>query len=224
MPGEDERLVVHKHPAALISPVILTLAGLGAAVALSLDFKHDGSVLLIVWGGWLYVVLYLLYKFFAWWESSLVVTDKQLILHAGRSVRLSSSVYISKVTGWNVQESPVGLSLGYKSLVLQIDGYNKEEVRTIGWIPSAAIKEIGKRLPSAARNEGGEEAFKEWAPSGLPPRRLRLIVALLLSCSMVILAVAVANHPHIRADLSDQSDVIALLSGIIPVVITLIIP
>jgi Bacterial PH domain len=223
MPGEDER-PIHKHPAALLSPVILTLAGLGAAGALSLDLKHDGNVLIIVWVAWVYVVLHLLYKVYVWLRSSLVVTDKQLILTGGAHVRSTSSIYISKVTGWDVQDSPVGLVLGYKSLVLQIEGYNKEGVRTIGWIPLCAIRKIENILPSTARSGVGEKAFKEWAPSGLPPRRLRLIVALLLSCSMVILAVAVGNHPHIRADLSDQSDVIALLSGIIPVVITLVIP
>ena len=68
-----------------------------------------------------------------------------------------------------------------------------------------------------------EEAFKEWATGGLV-RRLRLVVAVVLVCSIIIAAVVVSSHPHIRAELSDQSDVIALLSGIIPIVIALISP
>jgi hypothetical protein len=224
-PDEHTILIMHKHWATLASFLIMTLAGLAAAGILSQGANGNNSTIPIVWTAWGFVFLYLVLKVVAWSTSYLVITDKRLILTARLRVRRSASVYISKVTSWYLRDSFGGLLLrdwGYKSLVFQSETYDKT-VRTIGWIPLAATKSIEAIFPSTARSEADEEAFKEWAPGGLR-RRLRSTVAVLLIFSLVVLAVAVAQHPHIRTQLSNQADVIALLSGVIPIVIVLIAP
>jgi hypothetical protein len=212
--------------AVLLPSLTLTLAALLAATVLLKDLKNNDGVTLGVWIIWPCFFIYLMYRMYTWLESKLVVTDKRiLVTTAGLLVRRSGSVSISKVTSWGFRDSFGGLLLrerGYKSLVLQSDGHGKG-ARTIGWIPLDASRRIGTALPSDAWNGMDEEAFKEWAPGGLV-RRLRLVAAVALVCSIIIAAVVVASHPHIQAELSDQSDVIALFSGIIPIIIALITP
>jgi membrane protein YdbS with pleckstrin-like domain len=224
-PAEHKILGTRKHPVTLLPSTVTTLAGLAVGGILSLDVKSNQIAMLMVWIVWLPILAYLLYKICVWLESDLVVTDKRLIVTTGILVRRSASVNISKVTSWGFRDSLGGLLLrerGYKSLVLQLEGYDKGG-RTIGWIPLAAAREIGANLPSDAWNAVDEEAFRRWSPGGLR-RRLRLMIAVLLVCSMAVLALTVANHPRLRAELNDQSDVIALLSGVVPVIITLITP
>jgi hypothetical protein len=225
-PGERKILITHKHWATLASFLTMTLTGLVAAGALAKDANGNNSLIFVVWMAWGLILIYLAFKVSAWWRSYLVITDKRLIFIAGGLlVRRSASVHISKVTSWYLRDSLGGLLLrnwGYKTLVFKSDSYSKS-VRTIGWIPLTTIKSIEAVLPSTARSEGDEEAFKEWAPGGLR-RRLRSAAAVVLIFSLIILSAVVAEHPHIRSELGNQSDVIALLSSVTPIVITLITP
>jgi hypothetical protein len=241
-PGERQIHTLRKHPAVLGWNVFLTLAVLTAAgfvstyitgkagkngnVTLSITLFHhvervtgeEGILLFGTWAVYLLTVLYLLNKTFAWLVSYLVITDRQLILIAGRMVLRFASVRISEVTSWYLRESFGGSMLGYRSLVVKV-GDQDGVVRTIGYVPRTVVEYIEEALPSDARYAGDEEAFKKWNAGGLR-RRVRLVIAVLLICLLVVLAVAAAISPRIRTELSNETEIIALL----PILIALIAP
>jgi hypothetical protein len=108
---------------------------------------------------------------------------------------------------------------GYKSLVFK-SGDDDQVVRTIGYVPLAAVDGIGQALSSIPREAGDAEAFKKWTAGGRGLRRVRLIIAVLLICLLVVLAVVAANVPSIRTELGNEKEIIAL----IPILIALITP
>jgi uncharacterized membrane protein YdbT with pleckstrin-like domain len=239
-PGERPVYAVHKHQAVLIGFISMTLVTLSLAGWLTTSVKNfgkngtpfsitlfhhvekvtgqRGDFILSIWVLWGLVVLYLVYKIMAWTVSYFVITDRQLIFIAGTLARRVASVPISHVTSWYVRESLAGRFMGYRSLVFK-QGNGGGVVRTIGYIPVIEIEYIKEVLPSYARTAGDEEAFQKWAVGGLR-RRVRLIIAALLICLLVALALAAATVPRIRTELSNEAEIIAL----IPILIVLITP
>lgn len=238
--GERPILWVRKHPQVLMRLTIVVLLGLALAGWLSnyvtyarkngtifsiTLFHHvekvawqTNSVLLGILLVYALVLLYLVYKFFAWRVSYFVMTDRQMILISGRLVRRYASVPISKVTSWYLRESFRGRRVGYKSLVFRL-GDNSRVVRTIGYIPSNAVETLKEALSSRPREAADEQAFKNWDTGGLR-RRVRLVIAVFLIFLLVVLAVAAATVPRIRIQLNNQAEIIAL----IPILIVLITP
>lgn len=238
-PDEHPILAVRKHPAVLIWIVTITLAGLAVAGAASSDFGgarknatifsftvfhhpekltgNTSGAIAIIWLAWLLIVLYLLYKILAWTLSYFVITNSRITLIAGRFLVRYASVPISTLKSWYWRDSAAGRIMGYKSLVFKPgdDG----AVRTVGYLPSIAVKSIEEKLPPAARKAGDEEAFRRWTVGG-PRRRVRLIIAVLLTCLLVVLAVTAAVNPRIRTELTNETEIIALL----PVLIVLVTP
>jgi hypothetical protein len=238
-PDERPILFARKHTAVLIGYVELTALVLLMAGLLS-NVKHVGknatifkitlfhhvekvaapgnNVILSIWLVFALLFLYLVYKFSAWFESYFVITERQMILVAGLYARRFASVPISKVTGWYVRESFVGHFLGYYSLVFKL-GDDHQVVRTIGYLPGPAVGRIEEALSSAPREAADEEAFKKWTTGG-PRRRVRFVIAVLLVFLLIVLGLAAATVPRIRAELSNETEIIAL----IPILIVLVTP
>jgi hypothetical protein len=243
-PGERRIRAVHKHPAVLAWNVILTVAvaaalgwvstyigdkaGKNGNVTFSITLFHHiervvenrNNALIdisLVHG---LTLFYLMYRIAAWQTSYLAITDRQILLIAGQPILRFrfASVRINQVTSWYLRESFGGNWLGYKSLVVKV-GDHDGVARTIGHVPGIVVESIEEALPSDARYAGDEEAFNLWNAGGLR-RRVRLVIAVLLTCLLVVLAVAAAINSRIRTELSNQTEIIALL----PILITLITP
>jgi len=238
-PDERPIFVVRKHPAVLIRFIFITLVGLAAAGALSnyvteprrngtiLSFTlfhhiekltgQSNSVILSIWLAWGLIVLYLIYKGFAWFLSYFVITDSRITLIAGPVLLRFASVRTSTVTSWYWRDSFAGRLMGHTSLVFKVgkDGV----VRTVGHLPSMVVQIIEEALPPAAREAADEEAFRKWTAGG-PRRRVRFIISFLLICLLIALAVAAAVNPRIRTELGNETEIIALL----PVLVVLVTP
>jgi hypothetical protein len=160
----------------------------------------------------------MVYKIFAWRDSYFAITDKQMILFAGSVIPRVASVPISKVTSWHLRDSFAGNLFGYTSLVFKL-GDDDRVVRTIGHIRFSAVPRVKEALSATPREAADAEAFGKWTVGG-PRRRVRLVIAVLLICLLVALAVAAATVPRIRAQLSNETEIIAL----IPILIVVITP
>ena len=237
-PGERAILILRKHPAALTGYVVIVLAVLLVAVVLGgtvgtnrtisitlfhhvykVNGNYDNYVITGIWLVYGLVFVYAAYQIAAWSASYFVITDRQMILVAGLLVPRLASVPTSKVTSWYLRESVRGPMFGYKSLVFK-SGDKDQVVNTIGFVPSAAVEGIGQALSSIPQEAGDAEAFKKWAAGGRGLRRVRLIIAVLLICLLVVLAVAAARVPSIKTELENEKEIIAL----IPILIALITP
>jgi uncharacterized membrane protein YdbT with pleckstrin-like domain len=182
--------------------------------------QNTGEALILsIWLGWVLVLMYVFFKIYTWFASCLIVTSERIILAVTLlSVRFAT-LRIEKLTSWYLRSSVAGRMLGYTSLVVVLDG-DDPMVRTITHIPFTALDRVAQALDSVPREEGDTEAFEYWTNKGGPRRSVRLGIAVILICLTVALALTAATVPSIRAELGNETEIIALL----PIVIAFITP
>jgi len=135
LPHERQVITVRFHPAVLIKPVALVLAGLAIAGVLSTTVaKHSGTAMLVIWLLWLILVIRLLYKIYVWLEDYFVVTSQRLILATGVITRTVNMMPLSKVTDMSFKRSGLGRILGYGEFIVESAGQD-QALRNVGYLP-----------------------------------------------------------------------------------------
>jgi membrane protein YdbS with pleckstrin-like domain len=125
LPSESQTITVRFHPAVLIKPVALCLAGLAIAGLLSTTIaRGNGAVLLVIWLAWLVLVGILLVRVYEWLDAYFVVTTKRLILASGVFTRNVNMMPLNKVNDMTFRRSPLGQVLGYGEFVVESAGPN----------------------------------------------------------------------------------------------------
>jgi uncharacterized membrane protein YdbT with pleckstrin-like domain len=135
LPHEQQVITVRKHPAVLIAPIALTLAGLIAAVVLSdTVLAHQSSLVLIVWAAWAILGLYLIWKTALWAVDYFVVTSHRMLLATGLITRKVAMMPLVKVTDMSFKRSFFGRIFGYGEFILESAGQD-QALRTVDHIP-----------------------------------------------------------------------------------------
>ena len=83
LPHERQVITVHLHPAVLIGPFGVAVAGLVAAVVSSSISAFSSAALLIIWLGWGLLLLYAIGKTLRWLGDYFAVTSQRLVLIKG---------------------------------------------------------------------------------------------------------------------------------------------
>lgn len=214
-PDEPPLMVIRRHPAVLIGPIILVGAGLIMANILY-TVTRDGIVItFLMWPVLGLLVLNLIYKLIRWWGSYFVVSSKWVLLIAG--TRKFASLHFDKVTDWDFRSSLSGRLLGYGSLHLKsLD--DDDPLRVVGHIPWYTFQQIIASISSDNQQTNVEPGGSRVAvdtrqrfrvdrgPDSVEhePNRLRrrkwVVLALvwLALAGLAGLAVAVAVEPHIQ--------------------------
>jgi uncharacterized membrane protein YdbT with pleckstrin-like domain len=126
LPTESQVITVRFHPAVLLRPVALCLAGLAIAGLLSTSIaRGNGMVLLVVWLAWLVLVIILLVRVYEWLDNYFVVTSKRLILVKGIFTRNINMMPLGKVTDMTFRRSAMGQILGYGEFIVESAGQNQ---------------------------------------------------------------------------------------------------
>jgi membrane protein YdbS with pleckstrin-like domain len=125
LPHERRVITVRFHPAVLIKPVALALAGLAAAGLLSTIAKLNGTILLVIWLLWLILVIRLLYAIYTWLEDYFVVTSARLLLSTGVIKKTVNMMPLSKVTDMRFERSAMGRILGYGTFIVESAGQDQ---------------------------------------------------------------------------------------------------
>jgi membrane protein YdbS with pleckstrin-like domain len=134
LPRERQVISVHEHPAVLIKPIFFVLLGLAIAGWLSNSVAHgNGTAILVIWGLWLILLLWLGVKVWEWAVRFFVVTSKRLLLVSGVFVRTVNMMPLGKVTDMTFQRSRVGMLLGYGEFVVEAAG--EHALNTVRFIP-----------------------------------------------------------------------------------------
>lgn len=132
---EHQVITVRMHPAVLVAPVAIALAGLIAAVVLNGSVLKDQHVLMaIVWIGWLIVFLRALFLAATWSIEYFVVTSQRMILTSGLLTRKVAMMPLNKVTDMSFQRSLGGRLFGYGEFILESAGQD-QALRNIPYIP-----------------------------------------------------------------------------------------
>jgi uncharacterized membrane protein YdbT with pleckstrin-like domain len=135
LPHERQVISVHEHPAVLIGPIALVLLGLAIAGVLSNYVAHGNTTaILIIWGLWVVLLLWLVVKIWDWAVNYFVVTSHRLILARGLVVRKVGMLPLGKVTDMSFQRSTIGRILGYGEFIVESAGQD-QALRNVRFIP-----------------------------------------------------------------------------------------
>jgi membrane protein YdbS with pleckstrin-like domain len=135
LPHERQVITVRFHPAVLIGPVTVVLAGLALAGLLTTTVAHgNGTAMLVIWGVWGLLVIRLLFKIWNWLEDYFVVTSQRLLLATGVLTRTINMMPLSKVTDMRFERSAWGRVLGYGKFVVESAGQD-QALQTVDFLP-----------------------------------------------------------------------------------------
>jgi len=125
LPMEDVVLTVRGHPAVLIGPVGIALAGLIVAVLLSATITGGGNVILVIWIAWGLLMLGLIVKVAYWFSTGYAVTQQRVLQAKGFLFPKVWMMPLKKVTDVTFQRSARGRHFDYGKLVVKF-GFEQE--------------------------------------------------------------------------------------------------
>ncbi|GGQ37518.1 putative membrane protein YdbT with pleckstrin-like domain [Actinomadura coerulea] len=129
MSYEGRVIAVRRHPAVLLLPVAVVVAGLiacGAASAVS------GQIW--IWWLWLITVCYLAWKVISWSVDFFLVTEHRVMVVNGVLNRNVAMMPLAKVTDIALNRSVLGRVFGYGEFVMESAG-QKQALRNVGFMP-----------------------------------------------------------------------------------------
>ncbi len=135
LPHEHQVITVRKHPAVLLGPILIALAGVLIAVVLGttvLRHSHDGIIVLVLVA--VALLLYLGFKAWEWAEDYFVVTSDRMLQASGVFTRKIAMMPLVKVTDMSFQRSTLGRLLGFGEFILESAGQD-QALRTIDHVP-----------------------------------------------------------------------------------------
>ncbi len=135
LPHEHQVITVRKHPAVLIGPIAISLAGLVIAAVVSTTVaRHNSGVVGFVWIAWAVVLLWLVYKVWEWSQDYFIVTSRRMLLATGVITRKVAMMPLVKVTDMSFQRSSLGRLLGYGEFILESAGQD-QALRRVDFLP-----------------------------------------------------------------------------------------
>jgi uncharacterized membrane protein YdbT with pleckstrin-like domain len=135
LPNEQQVIHTRRHPAVLIGPSILTLAGLLAAAVLSATVLHGyGALVTVIWLAWVVLFARMIWKVVNWAVDYFVVTSHRILLTSGVFTRKVLMMPLPKVTDMSFQRTFAGRMLGFGEFRVESAGQN-QAVERIDHIP-----------------------------------------------------------------------------------------
>lgn len=135
LPHEHQVITVRKHPAVLIGPIAIALAGLLIALVLGttvLRNSRQGILVLVLIA--VALLLYLGYRTWEWSEDYFVVTSDRMLQASGVFTRKIAMMPLVKVTDMSFKRSTLGRLLGFGQFILESAGQD-QALRTIDHVP-----------------------------------------------------------------------------------------
>jgi uncharacterized membrane protein YdbT with pleckstrin-like domain len=135
LPHEHQVITVRKHPAVLVVPIGLALAGLVLAGVLSTSIARNSNLgLEVIWWAWAILLLYLIWRVINWSVDYFVVTSRRILETSGVLTRKVAMMPLSKVTDMSFQRSAVGRLFGYGQFIVESAGQD-QAMRSVDHIP-----------------------------------------------------------------------------------------
>jgi uncharacterized membrane protein YdbT with pleckstrin-like domain len=135
LPNEQQVIHTRRHPAVLIGPSILTLAGLLVAALLSATvLRGYGALITVIWLAWVVLFGWMIWNVINWAVDYFVVTSHRILLTSGVLTRKVAMMPLTKVTDMSFQRSFAGRMLGFGEFIVESAGRD-QALRTIDHIP-----------------------------------------------------------------------------------------
>jgi uncharacterized membrane protein YdbT with pleckstrin-like domain len=153
LPHEHQVITVRKHPAILIGPSALALGGLLVAAVLTATILHGNSLLVfIVWIGWIFLFLRMVWKTINWAVDFFVVTSQRMLLTSGVLTRKVGMMPLSKVTDMSFRRSFAGRLFGYGEFIVESAGQDQalSRIDHIPYPEQLYLEVCGMLFPNSA--------------------------------------------------------------------------
>lgn len=135
LPNEQQVIHTRRHPAILIGPSILTLAGLLVAALLSATvLRSYGGAITVIWLIWVVLFGWMIWNVINWAVDYFVVTSHRILLTSGVFTRKVAMMPLTKVTDMSFQRNFSGRMLGYGEFIVESAGRD-QALRVIDHIP-----------------------------------------------------------------------------------------
>jgi membrane protein YdbS with pleckstrin-like domain len=135
LPNEQQVITVRQHPAVLIGPSVLTLAGPVAAGVLTATVLHGNEPLVtVVWIASLALLIRMIWKAMNWAVTLFVVSSQRMLLLSGVLTKKVEMMPLSKVTDMSFQRSYTGRLLGFGEFIIESAGRD-QALQTVDHIP-----------------------------------------------------------------------------------------
>jgi uncharacterized membrane protein YdbT with pleckstrin-like domain len=135
LPHEQQVITVRKHPAVLINPVAAVLGGLVAAGVLSGSIARGNNLVLdLIWLGWGFLLLRLIWRVANWSVDYFVVTSARMLYTTGILTRKVAMMPLTKVTDMSFQRSATGRMFGFGSFIVESAGQD-QALRVVTYVP-----------------------------------------------------------------------------------------
>lgn len=135
LPHEHQVITVRKHPAVLIGPIAIALAGLLIALVLGTTvLRNSHSAILVLALAVVGLLLFLGFKTWEWSEDYFVVTSDRMLQASGVFTRRIAMMPLVKVTDMSFQRSTLGRLLGFGEFILESAGQD-QALRNIDHVP-----------------------------------------------------------------------------------------
>src|SRR6202451_933360 len=135
LPNEQQVIHTRRHPAILIGPSLLTLAGLLVAALLSATvLRGYGALITVIWVAWLVLFGYMIWNVINWAVDYFVVTSHRILLTSGLLTRKVAMMPLTKVTDMSFQRSFAGRLFGYGEFIVESAGQD-QALRRVDHIP-----------------------------------------------------------------------------------------
>lgn len=135
LPYERQVIVLRRHPAVLIGPIMLTLAWPVVAGVLTATILHGNEPLVAaVWIAWLALFARMIWKALEWARTFFAITSQRFVLVSGVLIRTVDMLPLSKVTDMTLQRSSTGRLLGFGEFIVESAGQD-QALRMVDHIP-----------------------------------------------------------------------------------------
>jgi len=135
LPHERQVITIRRHPAVLIGPSVLALAGLVAAGVLTAAVLHgDEPLLIVVWIACLVLFIRMIWKAIDWAVTFFIITSQRMMLASGVLTKNVAMLPLAKVTDMTFQRSYTGRLLGFGEFIIESAGQD-QALQAVDHIP-----------------------------------------------------------------------------------------
>ena len=153
---------MRRHPAILIWPTVQAVGGLLVAAIVSATLLHGNKVLLwVIWLGWLFLLLRMVWYAANWAVDYFVVTSERMLLTEGLLNQKVNMMPLTKVTDMSFRLHFLqGRLLGYGEFIVESAGQD-QAFRTVEYIPypeQLYLLVCGMLFPNSADDDDDDDA------------------------------------------------------------------
>jgi membrane protein YdbS with pleckstrin-like domain len=132
-PNERWVLTVHRHPAVLLAPILISLMGLAAAGAWTSGGRGaNASAVELIWLAWGLLLVWLAWSAVRWSGSYYILTNQRILMASGVLRRRVRALPIAEAARVTLNRSAVGKRYGYGDIQIQS---NTGRLQKLDYVP-----------------------------------------------------------------------------------------